>query len=151
MPRGKHLSEIEKGQILAYHSSNCSIREIGRRINRSHNVILNFLAEPDSYGKFKTGGPKKKLSDRDERRVVQAASNSLKSLKQIKSECQVDVSRSTLHRVLKRNTNIVRQKLLSAPRLLERHKAARLEFARANMHRDWHKVDFYSIIRNVNA
>lgn len=107
MPRNICLSDVEKGQILAFKSQNLGIREIGRCINRSHNVVRNFLIDPDTYGTKKTGGPKKKLSTRDERQVVRAASNSMKSLRQIKADLQLNVSTVTLHRTLKQNPNIV--------------------------------------------
>lgn len=140
MPRGTYLSEQEKGKILAYRDSDVKIREIARRLNRSHHVVLNFLKNPDGYGKNKKGGPKKKLSKRCQRRIINAASNSLKSLNQIKAELMLDVSRSTVYRTLKDSPNIRRQKLKQAPRLLPRHKANRLQFARDNMRRDWSKV-----------
>lgn len=140
MPRGTYLTEEERGKILAFRECNVGIREIARRLGRSHHVIINFLRNPERYGNNKTGGPKKKLSERTQRRIVQTASNSLKSLKQIKAELSLDVSCSTIYRTLKSSPYIQRQKLKQAPRLLPRHKQARLEFARANMRRDWSKV-----------
>ena len=143
MPRKAYLSDFEKGQIIAYKSQELGIREIGRQINRSHNVVRNFLADPTSYGTKKTGGPKKKLSTRDERRVVRAASNSMISLSQIKVNLQLNVSCMTVCRTLKRNSNIVRQKMQTAPRLQPRHKVGRLEFARTHMNQDWSKVSHH--------
>lgn len=140
MPRGTYLSEQEKGKILAYRECDVGIREIARRLNRSHHVVLNFLKNPHGYGNNKKGGPKKKLSGRTQRRIIKAASNSLKSLNQIKTELSLDVSRSTVWRCLKDSPYIQRQKLKQAPRLLPRHKEARLQFARDNMRRDWSKV-----------
>ena len=125
MPRNHSLSDVEKGQILAYRRENLGLREIGRKIKRSHNVVRNFLADPSTYGTRKTGGPKKKLSRREERRIVRTASNSMKTLKQIQTDLQLNVSTSTVHRVLKHDANIVRQKLTPAPRLLDRHKTMR--------------------------
>jgi IS30 family transposase len=140
MPRGTYLSEAEKGKILAYRECDVGIREIARRLNRSHNVICHFLKNPDGYGNNKKGGPKKKLSARSQRRIINAASNSLKSLNQIKADLMLDVSRSTIYRTLKGSACIKRQKLKQAPRLLARHKEARLRFARENIRRDWSKV-----------
>lgn len=140
MPRNRLLTELEKGQILAYNRENLSLREIGRRINRSHIVVRNFLSNPSTYGTKRTGGPKKKLSRRAERRIIRVASNSMKSLKQIQVDLNLNVSKSTVHRVLKSDSNVVRQKLAPAPRLLDRHKVARLDFAQAHMGQNWCKV-----------
>ncbi|CAK9827474.1 Transposable element Tc3 transposase [Anthophora retusa] len=140
MPRGKYLTEEERGKILVMKEVDFSIREIARRLGKSHKVVINFLRDQANYGKNKMGGPMKKLSPRTERLIVKTASNTLKSCNQIKKELNLDVSRWTIHRVLQENRNIVREKLMSAPKLLPRHKIARLEYARANMHRNWHNV-----------
>ncbi|KAK2578335.1 hypothetical protein KPH14_001331 [Odynerus spinipes] len=149
MGRGKSLSEKEKDAILAYTKEDLSIREISRRLGRSHKVILNFINNPDTYGRNKKGGPKKKLTPRTERTIIKAASNTQKSCNQIVKECNLDVSRWTVYRVLKNNPYITRQKLKSAPKLLTRHKIARLEYVRENMNRDWNRVTF--IVFNFNS
>ena len=60
MPRGPYLTDFEKGQISVYLKNGLSFREIARKINRSHVVVTNFAKDPESYGKKKCGGPKKK-------------------------------------------------------------------------------------------
>ena len=47
MGRGKQLTDIEKGKILAYHDSGESLRSIERKIGRSRCVITNYLASND--------------------------------------------------------------------------------------------------------
>lgn len=140
MGRQKGLSEKEQGQILAFRKTGWGIRKIAREIGRSHCVVLNFLKNPASYGQKKSPGRKKKLSAREERHVVSKASNSTKSCSQIRAELNLDASISTVWRTLKQSPNISRSKMNSAPRLLTRHKEARLEFARRNMSQDWKKV-----------
>lgn len=140
MPRGAYLTEIEKGKILALFDEGISKREIGRRIDRSDCVVRNFLKDIENYGKNKTGGPKSKISDRSQRRIVNSASNSMKTAREIANECDQSGSRWSIHRVLKRSKVIKRQKLQPAPRLLDRHITGRLEFARINMARDWKNV-----------
>lgn len=139
MPRGSYLRDFEKGQISAYLKSVLSFREIARKINRSHVVVTNFANNTSGYGKKKIGGPKKKLSERDKRRIINCASNTMKSLSQIINECKADVSKSTIGRLLKDSQNITRQKLMPVPRLLPRHKCARLEFAKRNLHHQLEK------------
>ena len=92
------------------------------------------------YGSKKSGGRKEKLSSREKRRIVKVASNSMKSLNQIQSECQLNVSRSTVYWVLTDRPNIQKQNLISAPKILRRHIIARLNFAQENMQTDWEKV-----------
>ena len=146
MAKGSRLSDMEKGRILALRQQGLGIREIAREIERSHCVVGSFLKDPRTYGTKKTGGRKKKLSPRDERRIIMKASNSLKSSTQIKTECDLHVSQNTVLRVLRRSKIITRQRLKSAPRLLDRHKKDRLRFARANMQRDWEKVTFLTVV-----
>jgi transposase len=140
MPRGSYLSELEKGNILAFQNEGLSLRETARRINRSHKVVSNYLRNPAQYGTNKKGGPKKKVSPRTARRITATANNSLKSCKRIGHECGANVSRWTIRRILNKNEHIVRQKLKKSPRLLPRHKTARLEFAHQNMNRNWENV-----------
>ena len=99
MPRGTYLSDVEKGKILAFLENGLSFREIGRKLGRSDKVVRNFAKNQSQYGKNKTEGPKRKLSERDRRRIVKAASNSMKSLSQISADYGVKVSNSTISRV----------------------------------------------------
>ena len=93
-------------------------------------MVRNFAKNQSQYGKNKTKGPKRKLSERDRRRIVKAASNSMKSLSQISADCGVKMSTSTTSRVLNESGIITRQSLMTVPRLLTRHKTARMEFAK---------------------
>lgn len=83
MSKGKSLSEKEKRKIEAFRRENIGIREIARRIGRSHQVVLSYLKNPAEYANKSTKPRKSKLSARE---VVKTASNSMKSLKQIKQE-----------------------------------------------------------------
>ena len=50
MPRGKALTEQQKGKTLVISEEEYGVREIGRRINRSHRGVHNFLSSPLEYG-----------------------------------------------------------------------------------------------------
>lgn len=145
MPRGKELSDYEKGQISAFYSSGCGFREIGRKIGRSHKVVSNFLKDQENYGKNKRTGRKHKLSNRDKRRIINHASNSTMSCKALGALTETNVSVTTVWRVLKGSEHIVRSKLQTAPRLLQRHIAARMLFAENNMNTDWPLVSTYTL------
>jgi IS30 family transposase len=142
MPKGKVLTEREKGQIEAFHQEKVGIREIARRIGRSHQVVMNFLANPKGYGKTKRKPRKSKLSDRDRREIVRMASNTSKSLAQIKQNLKLDVSRETIRQVLVKSPYIKRAKKMRAPNLTPSHIEKRLVFAKTNMNRQWDLVSF---------
>lgn len=141
MARGTFLTDMEKGKITAFREEGLSFREIARKIKRSDKVVRNFIKNPSDYGQKKANaGRKSKLSARDKRKIVNCASNSTKTGNQIAHECGLNVSRWTVNRVLRQSTVIQRQKLKNAPRLLPRHRASRLIFAKNNMNTDWNKV-----------
>lgn len=142
MPRGKSLTAYEKGQIMALHLEGKTKKEIARRLSRSDRVVRNFLRNPEQYCVKKHTGRKRKLKPRDERRIIRAASNTSKGCLELKQELNLDVSHMTVWRTLYRNPYITRSKMKLAPCLQDRHKAARLEFARVNMNRNWTKVSF---------
>lgn len=147
MPRGKCLTQFERGEIFALHDYGKTMREIARRIHRSDRVVRNFLKSPASYGQKKRSGRRKKLSPRDERRIVHAATNTSKGCSTLKRELNLNVSRMTVWRVLDHTPHLERQRMRPVPRLEPHHKIARLEFGRANMNRDWHTV---SILRKID-
>lgn len=140
MPRGTYLTSEEKGKILAFREEGFSFRNIARKIGRSHNVVWQFLHNPDAYGSLKRGGPKKKLSKRDERRIIRAASNNIRSLNDLKSDLNLNVSKSTVYRVIRGTEYLLSQGLKPAPRLTPAHREARRQFALRNLGRDWTKV-----------
>ena len=56
MPKGKVLTDIKKGQILAYHRE-----KVTRRLKRSDHVIRNFLKNPTDYETIKRKPKKSKV------------------------------------------------------------------------------------------
>lgn len=140
MPRGKILTDLEKGQILAFKAENLSLREIARRLDRSLRVVQNFLKSPTDYGKIKRPGRKNKLSERDVAHITRLASNSSSSVAKIRAQSGVTASKSTVWRALNRNANIVRSKMAIVQKLLPRHITARLKFAHDNMGTNWKQV-----------
>ena len=103
---GKRLSEFEKGQILAFNSEGKSYRWIAREIGRDCHIISKFVQDPNNYGIKKRGGSKSKLSNRDQRRILQTASNSQISCSRLKNELELDVHPNT---ILHSNSNKIMQ------------------------------------------
>ena len=144
MPRGKRLTEREIGKIEALEKEGKSQRGIARQLERSLACIQHFLKNRENYGKVKRAGRKKKLTTRAERRILNAASNSSKSCNAIKRELNLDVSKTTIWRTIKKSSHIIRSKMQMKPRLKPEHKEKRLLFGEKHMNFDWNKV-FYTI------
>lgn len=140
MPRGLPLNQYEKGEITVLINNGKSINYIAKHMNRSRELIQRYVKNPVEYGQTKRPGRPRKLSERDTRRIIKTASNSMNSSMQIRRQCGVNVSKSTILRTLKRSNYIVKKKMNKVPRLLDRHKKMRLDFGRNNMSTDWKKV-----------
>jgi len=138
MGKGKRLSEYEKGQIDALRAKGDGYQKIGKALNRSKSAIYDYVNS--KTGQTKSTGRPKKLSRLQELQIVGKASNSFKSLSQIKRELNLNVSKWTIWRTLKKSKFIVRRKLKKVPRLTDDHKVRRLNFAKENMATDWNKV-----------
>uniref|UniRef100_A0A7I4Y306 Transposable element Tc3 transposase n=1 Tax=Haemonchus contortus TaxID=6289 RepID=A0A7I4Y306_HAECO len=142
MARGRLFSSDENAPIRALHEAGLSKRAISRRIGRSLCFLQRFLEKPDVPRCNTSSGRPRKVTTRDERKILRAVSNSMSSLSQIRSELNLSVSKTTVWRAVRRCENITRQAMKKAPRILDRHREARLEFAEMNLGRDWAKVVF---------
>ena len=147
MPSGKQLTEREIGQIEALREEGRGFREIARRINRSDKVVRNYLKDPRRYGTTKNrAGRKKKLTQREMRKIGQEASNSRKSCESIKRNLELNVHRTTVWRAIQQISNIERQKMQKAPKLEPEHIQKRQDFASNNMGRNWNMVIIFNTI-----
>lgn len=147
MPRGTELSDFEKGQIRAFKDLGLSNREIATRLTRSPTVVDNFVKKKDGYGKKKRSGGPPKLTARDKRSIVRAASNSTKGVRRIRDECKPNVSKNTIWRAIKSAPHLARRKLKANPKLKPEHELKRTNFAKE--HVTWtHKWDTVSLYLN---
>lgn len=144
MPRGSHLSSEEQAQISAYLDCGKSYRQISVLLGRSVNVVSRYAKDPNGYGPSHRSGRPRKLSARDDRSILRAASNSVISLKKISTDLNLGVVKSTVLNSLKRSGVIVRRKKRTVPNLCRRHYTARLAFARIHITNatDFKKVAF---------
>lgn len=142
MTRGKDFSDTEKAKIEAFREAGKGYGYIAKKLNKSKSAISSFVLKRMGKAQKKRTGRKRKISKRDERQIARSASNEIKTLNDVKKECQLDVHRSTISRAIKRIPHIVRQKMISAPKLKTIHKMARTAFARLCMALNWLYVSF---------
>jgi len=56
MGRAQQLTDVEKGQIIAYKNSGININQISSKIGRSRCAVANFLKNPGNYDTNKSPG-----------------------------------------------------------------------------------------------
>lgn len=140
MPKGKYLTEFEKGKINAYVESGLSFRAIGRKLKRSDKVIRNYVKNPSLYGEQMKKCRKSKVTKRMQRKIINEFSNSQHSLRKAANQGNFNISKSSIHNILNKSNTIVRRKMNKAPRLSTKHRHNRMLFARNHMNFDWSKV-----------
>lgn len=135
---------MEKGQINVLQEEGYSNKEIAHRINRSAKVINNYVNDKENYGTHRRGGVKHATSERQRRRILGVASNSMLTAKAIANQTQTTCSIRTVQRVIKAAPHIKHLKIKRKSKLTPRHKAARLQFAQEHMAwaRQWEQVIF---------
>ena len=101
MSKGKLLTDFEKGQIAAYAESGMSKREIARRINRSHNVVIYFLKNPGNYGKKNAGGWTPTVTNREKRLLLRDLTDKSMSIREAKRVNGLTASIATIWRSIK--------------------------------------------------
>lgn len=144
MGRDKSLSKIEIAKIDSLLDLKVSLRKIAKNINRSHTAVENYARNRENYGKNHGGKRRQKVTQRDRRRILKAASNSKLSASQIKSKVGASCSVRTVQRIIKEAPHLKRQKLKRKPALKQHHKDARLTFAENHITwtNEWDSVVF---------
>ena len=103
MGRKEALSDVEKGQLLAYKKEGLSSREVARRIDTSPFVVNNFLKLWNTYGTKKSSGLARKLTPRQERRVIRQLSADRRSFGKLAHDPNIQVHKCTLSRMVARS------------------------------------------------
>ena len=144
MPRAPTLSGFEKGQIMTLHQEGLSIRAIAERLKRGKNVIHKYLSSPDTYGTKKSPGRPSKLTKRDKRRLILAASKGDLSAKQIKEAQNIELSTRRVQQILSLTPHLQYKKRKPRPALTKIHVDRRLAWAqeKASWTEEWHSIIF---------
>lgn len=144
MGKAKSLNDVEKGKIDAYHDQRHSSRFIAEKLGRSHTVVLNYLRNPENYGKNMKGCSVSKLKPVDKRKIIRIASNSALSARRIKEKAGVNVCVQTVRRAIQKAKHLKRMKIKKKPPLNEVRKNNRLQFGKEHMtwNNQWYKVVF---------
>lgn len=144
MAGGRLVSEFEHGQIEAYIAEGKNFSEIARILNRTRQCIAKCakrLQHP--FIPKLIPGPKRKLSDRVLRMVKRSLRGKTFSCNSVIRRHNMQVSKWTLARALKRS-NFQFRRMLRRPAWKPYHLTNRLTFARAHMHwnMEWRTVIF---------
>lgn len=144
MPRAPSLTDLEQGQVLAYATSNMSLRDIATRIKRSKTVVQAFLKSPDTYGTKKSSGRPRKLKTHDLTRLKRTASTGDFSARELRIELSIDASTRTVQRELQRCEHLAYVKARKSPRLTNAHRKKRVEWVERQLRErtDWARVIF---------
>ena len=144
MGKGRRLNLEEIGKIKALRKEDFKVRQIAKKIGRSHQVIINFLRNKDNYGKNYKGRTKKATTEKERRLILRKASNSALTARQIKSAVGTSASLRTVQRVIKNCRHLKRLKMKRKPALKANHRSQRLQFAKDHMSwtKEWQKVIF---------
>lgn len=144
MGRGKTLTVAEIERIKIFNEQGFCTAAIARQINRSFEVVRNYLRDPENYGKNQRGRTYRATTERERRVILREASNSALTARQIRNIAGTSASVQTVRRVIKASPNIKRRKMKKKPHLTGLHKEARLLFCRERLAwtREWNKIIF---------
>jgi len=100
MGHGDSITDVERGQVEAYLSEGLSNRQIAKKIKRSEKLVRSCINRGVHNPPGKSSGRKRKLSDTTVRHIRRSASNSETSVAKIRRDLDLDVSDSTVLRIV---------------------------------------------------
>ena len=87
------------------------IRDISRRIGRSHAAVRTYFRDPENYGKKIGGRRKSAVTPRDQRSILREMSNKITTVARVKHDLQLATSKTTIWRVVSTSANVVHAKM----------------------------------------
>ena len=123
MSRSKEFNVYEIWCIDSAREAGETYKLIAKDLGRSEAEVKLVSSRKEHR---KRSGRTPKLTMRDRRHLLRKISNSNKSTRDIKNECDLDVSIRTINRIISGTPHIKRLKLKKAPQLRPIHQEARL-------------------------
>ena len=144
MGKAKQLTSYEKGRIDGLDDGSRSYREIALLINRSKDVVRNYIKDKAKYGQNWSGGRPKATTAIERKKIIAMASNKIISSKKIKDNLGLTCSRTTVCRVMSSSEVLRLKKMKKQPNLTNTHKANRLIWAKKyfSWTEEWRSVIF---------
>nr|CCA23754.1 protein T04A11.11 putative [Albugo laibachii Nc14] len=155
MPRGKQLTDLEIGHIIAFKKLQMSKSRIAQELKRSEKIVRTYLQQASRKQPKKRTGRPSKLKIRDVRRIFRLATVSQLSSKKIAARLEEKANEDnqsstfTLHyttvlKVLRASKFAKYIKRKKSPRLTTKHKQLRVEFAARHLNKlDEFKLTIY--------
>ena len=142
--RAKALDRSEIDRILILSSEKYSVTKIAKLVNRSRKVVRNLLKDPKNYGKKKSTGQPRAITERERRAIIREASNSTKTAREIAAAATVTTRKKNVLHILQQCKHLKHKKLKHRPPLTLRHKEKRLEFVKIDIYwkKQWKQVIF---------
>ena len=145
MPKGKELTDIQKGEILVleHHFSHA---KIGVELGIPQQTVTDFIDRSQTRESIenlpRSGRPRKTSKTADRWLVRNAESETRVPFKELKSNLNIDISKRTIQRRL-REAGIWKWRAVKRPQLNKKRAKMRLDWAKAHEHwtvDDWQKV-----------
>ena len=125
MGRGQQLTEGERAKIDLCEEFGSSKRQTAAYINRSPEVVINYLKDLMGYGSRFCGGRPPILTPRDKRRIFAKLSADSMSVPKLITELEIVATTWTVNRCLNSSELFKYKKMNKAPKLTERHRQNR--------------------------
>lgn len=142
-----YLSDLDKGQIIAFHKQKLSLSQISKEINRPKSTVHAFLTRYKNLGTHENRpivGRTPLITTRTKRRLVRQAKKARQQpLQELTNEVAPYASVRTIQRSLA-GEDIKKWRAKKRALLKEDHVAQRLSWAKE--HKDWTKEDWERVI-----
>ena len=144
MPRAKLLSLEERAKIDAFLVAGWSLCKIAKALGRSWHVVCSYQKDPVGYGTRLSRLGRPKMTTRNTRRLLRAASAGRKSAQVLAATLKLPIQARQVRTILRKQPHLEYKKRKAAPRLTRDHKLRRVSWASDNvtLGDDWTRVIF---------
>lgn len=144
MGGGETLTTEEIAKVLAYKDAGWSNRKIARILKRSPTAVNNVVNQKENYNTNRKNGNNQKVSPRGKAAIIRAGLKNNATASKIVAEFDLPITPRRVQQILATSNRLKWKKMKSKPALTNRHKVARLDFAKQHMSwsENWNKVVF---------